>query len=182
MASESLFMEWMVDRSTDPDERKLLLNQAMNDITGTFVRQIFFHEWEQMAHEMAERGEALTRETLGEAYGNLWQDYYGPDLVVDEPYKAGWARISHYYRNYYVWMYATSYAAGEAIAQRFRAGDPGAVQDYLAMLKLGGSVYPMEAVARAGVDMTDPRVIRSVMDRYGELQIQLEGEMLTPQN
>jgi len=179
VASESLFMEWMFQRSTDPDERKLLLNQSMNDITGTFVRQIFFHEWEHVAHEMAESGEPLTKETLGEAYGDLWQTYYGPDLVVDDPYKAGWARISHYYRNYYVWVYATSFAAGEAIATRFRDGDEGAVEDYLAMLKLGGSVYPMDAVARSGVDMNDPEVIRSVMDRYGELQKRLDKEMVS---
>ena len=177
VASESLFLEWLFERSTDADERKLLLNQAMNDVTSTFVRQIFFHEWEAQAHAMAEGGEPLTKETLGEAYGDLWQEYYGADLIVDDAYKAGWARVSHFYRTFYVWVYATSYAAGEAIAQRFRDGDDTAVQDYLAMLKLGGSVYPMEALARAGVDMSDPAVIRAVMDRYGELQGQLRELM-----
>jgi oligoendopeptidase F len=126
---------------------------------------------------MAEAGEPLTKESLGEAYGNLWKEYYGADLTVDDAYKAGWARVSHFYRTFYVWVYATSYAAGEAIAQRFRDGDETAVQDYLAMLKLGGSVYPMEALARAGVDMSDPTVIRAVMDRYGELQGQLRELM-----
>jgi oligoendopeptidase F len=177
VASESLFLEWLYERSTDPAERKLLLNQAMYDVTGTFVRQIFFHEWEAKAHAMAEAGEPLTKESLGEAYGNLWKEYYGADLTVDDAYKAGWARVSHFYRTFYVWVYATSYAAGEAIAQRFRDGDETAVQDYLAMLKLGGSVYPMEALARAGVDMSDPTVIRAVMDRYGELQGQLRELM-----
>ena len=166
VASESLFLEWMLNRSTDPDERKLLLNKAMNDITGTFVRQIFFHEWEAMAHQMAQDGKPLTKESLGEPYGDLWREYYGPKLVVDDAYDAGWSRISHYYRTFYVWVYATSYAAGEAIAARFRSGDEGAVDDYLAALKLGGSVYPMEALERAGVDMNDPTVIRSVMDRW----------------
>ena len=75
-------------------------------------------------------------------------------------------------------MYATSYAAGEAIAARFRSGDEAAVEDYLAALKLGGSVYPMEALERAGVDMNDPTVIRSVMDRYGEIQKRLEAELM----
>jgi oligoendopeptidase F len=177
VASESLFLEWMFERSENPDERKLLLNQAMNNITGTFVRQIFFHEWEAMAHAMAERGDPLTKESLGKPYADLWREYYGPDLVVDEAYEAGWSRIGHYYRTFYVWVYATSYAAGEAIAARFRRGDETAVEDYLAALKLGGSVYPMEAVERAGVDMNDPSVIRSVMDRYGELQKRLEVEL-----
>lgn len=177
VASESLFLEWLFERSTDPDERRLLLNQAMNNITGTFVRQIFFHEWEAMAHAMAESGEPLTKETLGEAYGELWREYYGADLMVDDAYKAGWARVSHFYRTFYVWVYATSYAAGEAIAQRFRDGDETAVEDYLAMLELGGSVYPMAALERAGVDMSDPAVIRAVMDRYGKLQGQLRDLM-----
>lgn len=86
--------------------------------------------------------------------------------------------MSHFYRTFYVWVYATSFAVGEAIAKRFRDGDETAVQDYLAMLKLGGSVYPMDAVKRAGVDMNDPRVIRAVMVRYGELQERLDRELV----
>jgi oligoendopeptidase F len=170
VASESLFLEWLLQRTEDPDERKQLLNQAMNGITGTFVRQIFFHEWEAAAHAMAERGEPLTKESLGKAYGDLWRAYYGEDLNLDEAYEAGWARVSHFYRTFYVWVYATSYAAGEAIAERFRQGDETAVEDYLAMLKLGGSVYPMEALERA--------VIGAVMSRYGELQERLAEVML----
>ena len=119
----------------------------------------------------------MTKESLGEAYGQLWTDYYGERLVVDEPYKAGWSRVSHFYRNFYVWVYATSYAAGEAIANRFREGAETAVTDYLALLRLGGSVYPMDALKRAGVDMADPSVIRAVMDQYGKLQEQLATEL-----
>lgn len=177
VASESLFLEWMLARSEDEVERQLILNQAMDNITGTFVRQIFFHEWEAGAHAMAERGEPLTKETMGQTYAELWKTYYGPDLVVDDEYQAGWARITHFYRTFYVWVYATSFAAGEAIAKRFREGDETAVDDYLATLKLGGSVYPMEALERAGVDMNDPQVIRAVMDRYSELQKRLEAEL-----
>jgi oligoendopeptidase F len=177
VASESLFLDWMLQRSTDPEERRQLLNLAMDSVTGTFLRQIFFHEFEAAVHAMAEAGQPLTKVSLGERYVRLWQEYYGPQLVVDPPYAAEWARISHFYRSFYVWVYATSYAAGEAIAQRVRAGDAGAVADYLAMLELGGSVYPMDALARAGVDMTDPGVIRAVMDRYGTLQRQLEQEL-----
>lgn len=178
VASESLFLEWMLARSDDPEERKLLLNQAMDNITGTFVRQIFFHQFEAAAHAMAERGEPLTRESLGKLYGDLWTTYYGPTLTVDEEYRAGWSRVGHFYRTFYVWVYATSFAAGEAIAARFREGDKTAVDDYLAMLKLGGSVYSMQALERAGVDMNDPTVIRAVMDRYGELQKRLAAEMV----
>ncbi len=182
VASESLFLEWMLDRTTDPNERKLLLNQAMNNISGTFLRQVFFHQWEAGAHAMAEAGEPLTKESLGQSYTDLWQTYWGDDLVVDPEYAAGWSRISHFYRNFYVWVYATSYAAGEAIAERFRSGDLTAVDDFLAMLKLGGSVYPMQALQRAGVDMSDPEVIGSVMDRFGQLRDQMAAELAVTAN
>ena len=177
VASETIFLEWQFQRSTDPIERKLLLNHAMNNITGTFIRQIFFHEFEDEMHKTAARGEPITKDSMGEIYGDLWKTYWGPELVVDDAYKAGWARISHYYRTYYVWVYATSFAAGQAVAEGFSMGDETAVQDYLEMLKLGGSVYPMDALKRAGVDMNDPNVIGAVMMSYGELQKQLDAEL-----
>ncbi len=168
VASEALFLDYMLERTESDLERLSLLDLYMNNITGTFVRQIFFHEFEATAHTMAEKGDALTKESLNEVHGGLWKSYYGPDLTLDDEFKADWCRIPHFYRTFYVWSYATSFAAGEAIAQRLRGGEPAAVSDYLAMLKLGGSVYPMEAVQRAGVDMTDPKVIRTVMTRYSQ--------------
>jgi oligoendopeptidase F len=174
VASESLFYEWLLERTTDPDERLVLLNQRINNIVGTFLRQIFFHEFEATAHAMAARGEPLTKESLGEAWATLWTTYYGEGSELDEEFKAGWARPDHYYRTFYVWKYASSFAAGEAVAARFRAGDEAAVDDYLETLKLGGSVYPMDALARAGVDMTDPEVIQAVMVRFAETLDELE--------
>jgi oligoendopeptidase F len=120
----------------------------------------------------------LTKESLGKVWSDLWLEYYGNGAALDEEFKGGWARIPHFYRTYYVWVYATSFAAGEAIAARVRAGDETAVQDYLATLKLGGSVYPMEALKRAGVDMTDPEVIRAVMDRFRSIQGEMETLLL----
>jgi oligoendopeptidase F len=177
VASQSLFFEWMLERTTDPTERLALLNERMNSIVGTFLRQIFFHEFEHAAHVMAEEGQPLTKESLGKAWGDLWLEYYGDKVTLDEEFRGGWARIPHFYRTYYVWVYATSFAAGEAIAGRFRAGDETAVQDYLETLKLGGSVYPMDALKRAGVDMNDPEVIKAVMDRFRAILAQME-EML----
>ncbi len=174
VASESLFFEWMLDRATTPEERLALLNHRLNSITGTFLRQLFFHEFETAAHAMAERGEPITKTSLGEVWGDLWLTYYGPGVTLDEAYKSGWARIPHFYRNFYVWKYASSFAAGEAIAARFRAGDTAAVADYLACLKLGGSVYPMDAIKRAGVDLTNPEVIGVVMVRWNEILDEME--------
>ncbi len=174
VASESLFFEWMLERATTPEERLALLNHRLNSITGTFLRQLFFHEFETAAHAMAERGEPITKASLGEVWGDLWLTYYGPAVTLDEAYKSGWARIPHFYRNFYVWKYASSFAAGEAIAARFRAGDTAAVADYLACLKLGGSVYPMDAIKRAGVDLTNPEVIGVVMVRWNEILDEME--------
>ena len=178
VASESLFFEWLLDRTDDPTARLAMLNHRANSIIGTFLRQIFFHEFEAKAHEMAENGQPLTKESLGEIWGELWKEYYGEGAVLDDEYKAGWARIPHFYRTYYVWVYATSFAAGEAIAGRFRAGDETAVEDYLETLKLGGSVYPMDALKRAGVDMNDPTVIRAVMDNFRSILGQMEELLL----
>ncbi len=180
VASESLFYQWLIERTTDPTERLALLNESMNEIIGTFLRQIFFHEFEHAAHVMAEEGKPLTKESLGKAWGDLWLDYYGETVTLDDEFRGGWARIPHFYYTYYVWVYATSFAACEAIAERFRAGDETAVQDYLETLKLGGSVYPMDALKRAGVDMNDPEVIRAVMDRFRSILTQME-EMLVKQ-
>ncbi len=174
VASEALFLEYMLERTDDELERLALLNIYMGNITGTFLRQVFFHEFEEKAHTMAEEGEALTKESLGNLYADLWKTYYGPELVLDDEFKTGWARVSHYYRAYYVWVYATSFAAGEAIAERFRQGDKKAVDDYLSMMKLGGSVYPLEALETAGVDMTNPDVIRTVMKSYEKTLNQME--------
>jgi oligoendopeptidase F len=178
VASESLFFEWMLARTTDPTERLALLNERMNSIVGSFLRQIFFHEFEHAAHVMAEEGKPLTKESLGAAWSDLWLEYYGDQVTLDEEFKGGWARIPHFYRTYYVWNYATSFAAGEAIAGRFRAGDQTAVSDYLETLKLGGSVYPMDALKRAGVDMNNPEVIRAVMDRFRSILGQMEEILL----
>jgi len=174
VASESLFFEWMLDRADTPEARLALLNHRLNSMTGTFLRQLFFHEVEAAAHAMAERGEPLTKASLGEIWGNLWTTYYGPAVTLDEAYKSGWARIPHFYRTFYVWKYASSFAAGEAIAGRFRSGDETAVDDYLACLKLGGSVYPMDAIKRAGVNLTDPEVIGTVMVRWNEILTEME--------
>jgi oligoendopeptidase F len=174
VGSEAMFFEWMLNRTTDPQQRLALLNLRLNNIVGTFLRQIFFHEFERAAHQAGQAGQPLTKEAFGKIWGDLWLEYYGKGATLDPEFKSGWARIPHFYRTYYVWVYATSFAAGEAIASRFRAGDPTAVDDYLETLKLGGSVYPMDALKRAGVDMNDPQVIRAVMDSFRKILGEME--------
>jgi oligoendopeptidase F len=102
--------------------------------------------------------------------------HHGDSIVPNDFTAMYWARISHCFRNLYVWKYATSFAAGEALAARFRSGDKTAAEDYMRMLKLGGSIYPLDVLKVGGVDMTDPTVIRAVMERFDQLQMQLEKE------
>jgi len=175
VGSEAMFFEWMLNRTEDPKQRLALLNLRLNNIVGTFLRQIFFHEFEHAAHEAGHAGQPLTKESLGKIWSDLWLEYYGEGATLDPEFASGWARIPHFYRTYYVWVYATSFAAGEAIANRFEAGDPDAVSDYLETLKLGGSVYPMGALQRAGVDMNDPQVIRAVMDSFRKILGEMEA-------
>ncbi len=177
VASESLFGEWLFARSTDKQERIQLLDLALTNIRDTFVRQVFFHEWEAAVHKMAEDGQALTADSMGKAYMDLSEKYYGEVLTHHPLQRNYWARIAHYFRNFYVWKYATSYAAGEALATRFRSGDKSAAEDYLTILKLGGSRYPIDVLKAGGVDITDSKVLQAVMIRYGELQQQLEEEL-----
>jgi oligoendopeptidase F len=179
VVSESLFFQWMLDRAETPEQRLALLNHRLNSMTGTFLRQLFFHEFEAAAHAMAERGDPVTKESLGQIWGDLWTTYYGPDVTLDEAYRSGWARIPHFYRTFYVWKYASSFAAGEAIAGRFRSGDETAVDDYLAALKLGGSVYPMDAIKVAGVDLADTEVMSAVMVRWNDILTEMEELLLT---
>jgi oligoendopeptidase F len=166
----------MLNRTKDPEQRKQLIDHALQSIRGTFVTQIFFHEWEARVHAMAEAGDALTADSMGEVYADLNKLYAGDTVEPHELSAGGWARIPHFFRNFYVWKYATSFAAGEALAARFRSGDKSAAQDYINMLKMGGSQYPLDVLKAGGVDMTDPAVIRAVMDRFGMLQGQLETE------
>eukprot|EP00803_Ostreobium_quekettii_P005511 evm.model.scf_80EXC.5 EVM.evm.TU.scf_80EXC.5 scf_80EXC:80505-83341(-) len=176
-ASESLFIDWAIQRSNDPHERAIMLNEAVNLAAGSFIRQILFHEFEAAIYDDAENGRPLTKDTMSEIFMDLNKDYYGPDLTLNASDGIYYLRIPHFYYNYYVWVYATSYAAGEAIAARLRTGDKGAVNDFFEMLKLGSSVYPMDALRVAGVDFEDPSVVGEIMFRFKSLIEQFETEL-----
>ncbi|CAD7697423.1 unnamed protein product [Ostreobium quekettii] len=174
VTSENLFIDWAIERSEDPKERAVMLNAAVELAEGTFLNQILFHEFEEAIYDDAENGRALTKETMSAVYLDLITAYNGPDMTYNASDGITFLGVSHFYNNYYVWVYATSYAAGEAIASRFRSGDQGVVDDFLSMLKLGSSVYPLEAVRVAGVDLLDPFVVGTVMSRFQNLTERLE--------
>ncbi|HEV8238684.1 MAG TPA: oligoendopeptidase F [Thermoanaerobaculia bacterium] len=181
--SEALLLDALLASSDDPRERALLLQHAIDSITGTFYTQVLFAEWELEAHRAAERGEPITGETLSERYFALLQHYYGDSIELDPLYRITWARIPHFFQSpYYVYQYATSFAASAQIAQALRgAADATAreavVQRYLRLLRAGGNDYPIDQLLAAGVDLARPEPVEAVVAELDRLVGQLEGEL-----
>jgi oligoendopeptidase F len=155
--NEALLLHHMLETVTDPRARLSLLGNHLDGIRGTVFRQTQFAEFELAIHERAERGESLTGDTLSELSTELARRYYGHDqgiCIVDPEISAEWAHIPHFYYNFYVYQYATSFTASAAIAERILQGDADAVRLYRELLSAGGSDFPIELLRRAGVDMT----------------------------
>ena len=181
--SEALLLDALLAKSTDPRERVVLLQHAIDSIAGTFYTQVLFAEWELEAHRAAERGEPITGETLSERYFALLQHYYAGAIDLDSLYRITWARIPHFFQSpYYVYQYATSFAASAQIAQALRRA-PGetdreqVVQRYLELLRSGGNDYPIEQLLAAGVDLTRPEPVEAVVAELDRLVGQLEAEI-----
>ena len=145
------------------------MNQYLEGFKATVYRQTMFAEFEQSAHAMAERAEALTPQALNGLYRQLVADYFGPELVIDEEVACEWSRIPHFYRPFYVYKYATSYAAAVALSEKIlKEGEP-AVKPYLEFLSMGGSTYPLEELAHAGVDMTTSAPIDAALEKFDRI-------------
>ena len=158
-------------RHTDERERKLyLLDFFLTQINDTVFRQTMFAEFEHRIHLLGERGETLTAEALDELYQKILARYWGPQITFD-PQRSGmnWARIPHFYYKYYVYQYATAYAAAAALSRRILAGEPDARERYLDFLRSGSSRYPVQTLQLAGVDMTRPEPVENVFALFTEL-------------
>ncbi len=179
--SEALLLEYMLDRSTDPAERIVLLQHAIDNIAGTFYTQVMFADYELRAHRLAEQDQPITAEILTDTYTQLLQDYYG-DAVDLKPFTGiTWSRIPHFFNSpYYVYQYATCFASAAKIAKQIMAGGKGsddARARFLALLRSGGSDYPMELLRQAGVDLSQPDTVRAVVDQLDDLVTRLEREL-----
>jgi oligoendopeptidase F len=155
--NESLLVDHMLRSIGDDDTRLSLLGSYLENIKGTVFRQTQFAEFELAMHEMGQRGEPITGSALAELYLGITKKYYGHDAgvaVVDDYVAHEWSFIPHFYRDFYVFQYATSFTASEALAQKVKTGDADAVRRYLTFLSAGGSKYPIELLRDAGVDMT----------------------------
>jgi len=167
--NEVLLADHLLKTARNDVERLLILQQEIDGIRTTVFRQTLFAEYEKLIHARAEAGEALTGEFLGEAYAELVRKYYGPDLVIDECLKAEALRIPHFFREFYVYTYATSHCAAMSIGRRILAGDGAAVEGHLEFLSAGCSRYPIDILRLAGVDMTTPAAIEETMGVFDRL-------------
>lgn len=176
--NEALLMEYLLSVTTDKKERAYLINHFLEQFRGTLYRQTMFAEFELAANEMTQRGEGTTAEALCAMYKKLNEQYFGPEMNVDEEISLEWARIPHFYYDYYVYQYATGYAAAIALSRRIlREGEP-AVKDYLGFLSGGCSADPITLLRGAGVDMASPKPVEDATKLFDEMISEMEGILL----
>jgi len=178
--SEALFLDYMLERAMDDRERIVLLQHAIDGIIATFYTQVMFADYELQAHRLAEAGQPITADVLGDIYFSLLQAYHGDALDYDELSRVTWARIPHFYSTpYYVYQYATCFASSAQLMRRLTTGSAAdraaAIDRYLTLLKAGGSDHPMPLLERAGVDLSKPETVRAVVDQLDALVTQLEA-------
>ncbi|SFN52689.1 oligoendopeptidase F [Proteiniclasticum ruminis] len=172
--NEKLLIHHQIEKEQDPIKKLYLVNQELEQIRTTVFRQLMFAEFEKVTHETIQKGTPMT----GEDFCSLWMDlnkkYFGENIVLDQEIEMEWARIPHFYRDFYVYQYATGYAAASAFAEHIlKEGEP-AVERYLGFLKTGGSNYPVETLQVAGVDMTSKEPLEATVRRFNVLLDMLE--------
>ena len=173
--NEALLMEYLLGKTTDKQERAYLINHFLEQFKGTLYRQTMFAEFELNIGRMIGEGKTLTAEALCAEYKRLNEMYFGPDMVIDEEIALEWARIPHFYYNYYVFQYATGYSAAIALSRKILAEGKPAVQDYIRFLSGGCSKSPIELLKDAGVDMTSPAPVNQALQLFGELLDEMEA-------
>ena len=175
--NEALLMEHLLSQTTDKRERAYLINHFLDQFKGTIYRQTMFAEFELNIGRLVAEGQTLTADVLCAEYKRLNELYYGPDMAVDDRIAMEWARIPHFYYNYYVFQYATGYSAAIALSRRILAEGERAVKDYLNFLSGGCSRSPIDLLKGAGVDMTSPEPVNRALELFGRLLDEMEALM-----
>ena len=172
--NEALLMEHLLANTTDKKERAYLINHFLDQFKGTLYRQTMFAEFELIMGRHVAAGRTLTADLLCEEYKKLNELYYGPDMIVDDEIAMEWARIPHFYYNYYVFQYATGYSAAIALSRKILAEGESAVADYLGFLSGGCSKSPIDLLKGAGVDMTSPEPVNAALKLFDQLLDEME--------
>ena len=173
--NECLLLRYLLDNAQDTAERAHLLNHLCEQFRGTLFRQTLFAEFERDVNEASARGEGMGADALSERYAQLNELYYGSAVTLDDEIAHEWERIPHFYYNYYVYVYATSFAAAVALSKRILTGDATARDRYLAFLASGSSKPPIELLAGAGVDMASGAVVDEALNTFSQTVDELEG-------
>jgi oligoendopeptidase F len=175
--NEALLLDYMLKAETGAEVRLSLLGNYLDNVRATVFRQTKFAEFEFKIHELAESGTALTGDLLDGLYLDLAREYYGHEAgacVVDDVIRAEWAYIPHFFGNFYVYQYATSFIASTALAEKVIAGEPGAAESYLELLQSGGADYPIDLLRKAGVDMTTRAPMDACIRRINQVMNEME--------
>ena len=173
--NECLLMHDLLEKTTDKEQRKYLLNHYLDSFKGTLFRQTMFAEFEKTAHDYCAQGKPLTAEALSQMYLELNQKYFGPDMEKDEEIAYEWMRIPHFYTPFYVYQYATGYSAAVALSAKILKEGKPAVDAYMSFLKSGESKDPIDLLKMAGVDMTTEKPVADALALFGELVAELEA-------
>ncbi len=173
--NEVLLVKHLLSKTTDKSQRAYLINHFLESFRGTVYRQTMFAEFELMTHEAVERGESLTPDVLCDMYYELNKKYFGDDIVVDKDIAMEWARIPHFYYNFYVYQYATGFSAAVALAEKILSEGAPAVENYKKFLSGGCSKSPIELLRIAGVDMASPEPVNAGLKLFEELLGEMEA-------
>ena len=172
--NESLLMRYLLDKETDLEMRRYLLNMHLEEFRTTLFRQTMFAEFEDMTHRAIESGQVLTADSMCQQYEELNAKYYGTAVEKDDTIKYEWARIPHFYNAFYVYKYATGYSAATAISNKILTDGEPARKAYIEFLKTGESDYPIQLLKIAGVDMSSPEPVEKAMETFNSLLDEFE--------
>ena len=172
--NENLLTDYLLKTEKDPQVRAFVLNHYLDGFKGTIFRQTQFAEFEQWIHEQDASGKSLTADSISKFYGDLNKQYYGPAIYNDDEIAMEWMRIPHFYYDFYVYQYATGFAAATTLSQRIEDDDPAHTEAYLNFLKSGSSAYPIETMQKAGVDMTQRAYLEKAFKVFEERLNELE--------
>jgi oligoendopeptidase F len=172
--NESLLLDYLIEKAQTKEEKLFLLEKYLNNITATFYRQVMFAEFEKIVYEKTEIGEALTSDSLCKLYKDVYQKYWGPEMIVLKEEEFTWARIPHFYYNFYVYQYATGFAASEVLAKKVKTEGSEAVNKYINFLKAGSSDYPINILNAAGVDMNSSEPVIAVTEKMNKILDEME--------
>lgn len=172
--NESLLIHHLLNKSTDKNERMYLINYFLECFKGTIYRQTMFAEFEKIVHEKIDNDEIINVDDLNNIYLSLNKKYYGNDIISDDEIALEWARIPHFYNEFYVYQYATGFSAAIALSKRIMKLKAEGVKDYMKFLTGGSSKDPIELLKDAGVDMSKKEPIQEALDLFEELLEEFE--------